>query len=149
MCCGITPYLVNDLKNHPSGPLNTSVIENIIVGNKISTVPNLGERVSSFGDFSLRIRILFITSYCWPEFPPTSLLLVSLITAVPPSLGRRSVTGRSPLGRRPCVVKGEMGHAQQPMDLDEFDQLGNSVEVVMKRFDTDSQLVLRLTPTLI
>ena len=95
MCCGIIPYLVNDLKNHPSGPLNASVIENIIVGNKISTVPNLGERVSSFGDFSLRIRILFITSYCWPEFPPTSSLLVSLITAVPPGLGRRSVTGRS------------------------------------------------------
>ena len=35
MCCGIIPYLVNDLKNHPSGPLNASVIENIIVGNKI------------------------------------------------------------------------------------------------------------------
>ena len=42
------------------------------------------------------------------------------------------------------IVEGEMGHTQQPVDLYEFDQLGNPVEVVMKRFDTDSQLVLRL-----
>ena len=48
------------------------------------------------------------------------------------------------------VVEGEVGHAQQPVDLDEFNQLANPVEAVMKRLDADGQLVFRsLAPTLI